>query len=164
MTSPTPPEEAPADNASPEEAPTALANPAPANPDLANPEPEDPAPADPAPADPVRLDGWIAPLIATVGVAILSYAVLAISFHVVMGSGSDGDAHETWSWGAGAARNVMWGAICAIPYVTLLGLVVAWALPWRSRWTTARRQAVAFALLPHTVIVADLLPLLAFGG
>ncbi|MFJ2897753.1 hypothetical protein ACIO87_23045 [Streptomyces sp. NPDC087218] len=144
MTNPTPPEQAPTDDASPEEVPT--------------------APADPAPEDPIRRDGWIAPLIATVGVAILSYAVLAISFYVAMGSGSDGDAHESWSWGAGAARNVLWGAICAIPYVTPLGLVVAWALPWRSRWTTARRQAVAFALLPHVVIVADLLPLLAFGS
>ncbi|MFI9034105.1 hypothetical protein [Streptomyces sp. NPDC053726] len=45
-----------------------------------------------------------------------------------------------------------------------LGLIVTWVLPWRSRWTAARRRAAAFALLPHAVIAADLLPLLMFGN
>ncbi|MFE4329941.1 hypothetical protein ACFRQM_10860 [Streptomyces sp. NPDC056831] len=44
--------------------------------------------------------------------------------------------------------------------MTPLGLFVTWVLPWRSRRTAARPRTAAFALLPHAVIAADLLPLL----
>ncbi|MEE1808550.1 hypothetical protein [Streptomyces sp. BE133] len=115
------------------------------------------------PADPLRLDGWIAPAIVTVAAVILSCAALMIVLFALMGPGSC-DAQSACSWGAGATRNIMWTAARAILYVTPLGLFVTWVLPWRSRWTAARRRAAAFALLPHAVIAADLLPLLVFSN
>ncbi|MFI6725159.1 hypothetical protein [Streptomyces atratus] len=123
---------------------------------------ETPRPAPPEPADPLRLDGWIAPAIVTVAAVILSYAALMIVLFALMGPGSC-DAQGACSWGARATRNIMWTAARAILYVTPLGLLVTWVLPWRSRWTAARRRAAAFALLPHAVIAADLLPLMIFS-
>ncbi|MGW1658708.1 hypothetical protein [Streptomyces atratus] len=88
---------------------------------------------------------------------------MVIVLFALMGPGSC-DAQSACSWGAGATRNIMWTAARAILYVTPLGLFVTWVLPWRSRWTAARRRAAAFALLPHAVIAADLLPLLIFSN
>ncbi|MFB6871271.1 hypothetical protein [Streptomyces sp. NPDC056323] len=125
---------------------------------------ENPALTKPTPPeDPIRLDGWIAPAIATVAAVILSYAALMVVLFAFMGPG-DCDVHGGCSWGADATRAVMGTAISSIPYVTPLGLIVTWVLPWRSRWTAARRRATAFAFLPHAVIAASLLPLLVFSG
>ncbi|MFC9752589.1 hypothetical protein [Streptomyces sp. NPDC056921] len=125
---------------------------------------ENPALTKPTPPeDPIRLDGWIAPAIATVAAVILSYAALMVVLFAFMGSG-DCDVHGGCSWGADATRAVMGTAISSIPYVTPLGLIVTWMLPWRSRWTAARRRATAFAFLPHAVIAASLLPLLVFSS
>ncbi|MFJ7252064.1 hypothetical protein ACIQWV_05650 [Streptomyces sp. NPDC098085] len=130
-----------------------------------------PAPAGPAPAGPVAAgptavahspNAWIAPAIVTAAAVILSCAALTIVLFALMGPGSC-DAQAACSWGTRATRNIVWSAARAIPYVTPAGLFVTWVLPWRSRWTAARRRAAAFALLPHAVIAADLLPLLIFS-
>ncbi|MFF3955483.1 hypothetical protein ACFYY1_19945 [Streptomyces sp. NPDC001890] len=126
---------------------------------------ENPAPTKPTPPeDPIRLDGWIAPAIATVAAVILSYAALMVVLFAFLGPGNCDDVRDGCSWGAEATRSVMGTAARSIPYVTPLGLLVTWMLPWRSRWTAARRRATAFAFLPHAVITASLPPLLVFGS
>lgn len=49
------------------------------------------------PEDPIRLDGWIAPAIATVAAVILSYAALMVVLFAFMGSG-DCDVYDGCSW------------------------------------------------------------------
>ncbi|MEU2128199.1 hypothetical protein, partial [Streptomyces sp. NPDC018352] len=49
-------------------------------------------------------------------------------------------------------------------FITPLALIIAWVLPWRPRWTIARRCAATIAVLPGLTAVGGLVLLVTLGG
>ncbi|MCX4788390.1 MULTISPECIES: hypothetical protein [unclassified Streptomyces] len=120
----------------------------------------------PAPAGPVvparSPNAWIAPTVATVlSFFLTSLGMFAIGFAVMA---TDSCGPDDCSSDITVPLSLMAYGLYAAPFITPPALITAWALPWRPRWTTARRWAAAIAVLPGLMAVGGLALLLTLGG
>ncbi|MER5616750.1 hypothetical protein [Streptomyces sp. NPDC002215] len=107
-------------------------------------------------------NAWVAPTIATVLSFFLTcFGMFAIGFAAMA---TDSCGPDDCSSGITVPLSLMGYGLYATPFITPLALVIAWVLPWRPRWTTARRCAAAIAVLPGLTAVGGLALLLMLGG
>ncbi|MFJ2583793.1 hypothetical protein [Streptomyces sp. NPDC087538] len=107
-------------------------------------------------------NAWVAPTIATVLSFFLTcFGMFAIGFAAMA---TDSCGPDDCSSGITVPLSLMGYGLYAAPFITPLALVIAWVLPWRPRWTTARRCAAAIAVLPGLTAVGGLALLLTLGG
>ncbi|MCX4533550.1 hypothetical protein ACWD4L_23725 [Streptomyces sp. NPDC002596] len=105
---------------------------------------------------------WVAPTIATVLAAILTFiGVFTLGFAVMA---TDSCGPDNCSSDITVPLGLMGYGLYASPFVTPVALITAWALPWRPRWAAARRWAAAVAVLPGLTMVTGLFLLLTLGG
>ncbi|MCX5110317.1 hypothetical protein OOK13_17535 [Streptomyces sp. NBC_00378] len=107
-------------------------------------------------------NAWVAPTIATVlSFYLTCFGMFAIGFAAMA---TDSCGPDDCSSGITVPLSLMGYGLYAAPFITPLALVIAWVLPWRPRWTTARRCAAAIAVLPGLTAVGGLALLLTLGG
>jgi hypothetical protein len=93
---------------------------------------------------------WVAPLVASVVLLFLGPVALFLGGLSIMATDSCG---SDCSSALTTQLSVIYGTIGIGGILTVAAYVVAWALPWKRRWTVVRACVAAASLLPPLLVL-----------